>query len=73
MTAVRTKQVRMITRLALVLALGAVASVTLTGLAVTLRGGDYGQDPQSVPPEVASHMHMVLGARNAGDLFPHQR
>ena len=73
MTPARTKRKRNITRLALVLALAAVASATLTGLAETLRGDDHGQEQHGVPPEVATHMHRVLGGRSAGDLFPRQR
>jgi hypothetical protein len=72
MNAVRTKHNRKITRLALVLALAVVASAALTGLAETLRVDDHGQDPQSIPPEVASHMHGVLGVRSLGDVFPHR-
>ena len=71
MTVVRTKHKKnRITRLALVLALAVVAAATLTGLADTLRGDDQGQEQHAVPPEVATHMHMWLGGRSAGDLFP---
>jgi hypothetical protein len=74
MTVVRTKhQKNRITRLVLVLALAAVAAATLTGLTDTLRGDDHGQEQHGVPPEVATHMHMWLGGRSVGDLFPQQR
>jgi hypothetical protein len=73
MTAVRTKHARMITRLALVLALAVAASMTLAGFAERLQGGDHGQDTQVVPPEVVSHMDLVLGGRSSGDLFPQHR
>jgi hypothetical protein len=70
MTAVRTKHKRNITRLALVLALALVASATLAGLTERLRGDEHGHEQNGASPEIAVHMHTVLGGRSAGDLFP---